>query len=403
MAEPSTQPSRFPTVVFAHAVTDFLSFVIIPLMTLLEDRAHFTHAQGAVLLGVGSVSSGVIQPLAALVSDRYDTRWLGTLGLVMASIAIGLVGFAHTYPQILLIQAFGAAGIGAFHPVATAAAGHLSGARRGLGISIFYAGGMFGSVAAGWVIPSLVKGIGIERLILLAPPGLATAALLAWAIHSMPHRHATAHADHAALPEAERRRRRLEIGLLYATNALRFTVNMMLVQLIIRWTERWTLTKAGATELTEPLRLETTHINGPLQGAMAIGMGVASLFVGWFGVARREKPILVIVPLMGVAAIAAFPASHAVWVAFLLAIIAGVGYQGVMPITLTMAQRLMPHRTSLASALMLGGAWTVAAAGPPLAQKLCGLVGLDAAFEWVAGLLLFSVFLTLPLRGAARG
>src|SRR5437899_9121400 len=63
--------ARFPTVVLSHAVTDFLSFVIIPLMSLLEDRAHFSHAQGAILLGVGSISSGLIQPIAALVSDRF--------------------------------------------------------------------------------------------------------------------------------------------------------------------------------------------------------------------------------------------------------------------------------------------------------------------------------------------
>jgi MFS family permease len=395
--------SRFNTVVAAHAVTDFLSFVIIPLMSLLEDRAHFTHAQGANLLAVGSISSGIIQPIVALVSDKYDTRWLGTLGLVVAAVAIGLVGYAENYHQLLLLQAFGAAGIGAFHPVATAAAGHLSGARRTLGISVFYAAGMFGSVAAGWTVPAIVREAGITRLVFLTPVALVMSAFLAWAIHSIPHRHAGAHADHAALADEERQRRWFEIGLLYITNAIRFTVNMMLIQLIIRWTERWTLAQAGALELTEPLRLKVTSINGPLQGAMAIGMGVASLLVGWFGVARHEKTILVTVPLMGVVAIAAFPASNAIWIAFCLAILAGVGYQGVMPITLTMAQRLLPHRTSLASALMLGGAWTLAASGPPLAQRLCNQVGLDAAFEWVAALLLLSVGLTLPLRGIEAG
>jgi MFS family permease len=136
---------------------------------------------------------------------------------------------------------------------------------------------------------------------------------------------------------------------------------------------------------------------------MSIGIAIASLLLGWFGAARLEKKLLVVVPLLGAAAIALFPLSGAVWIAFSLSIIAGVGYQGVVPITITMAQRLVPHRTSLASGLMLGGAWTVAAAGPPLAQWLCNRVGLSAAFEWVAGLLLVSVGLTIPLRSPGRG
>jgi MFS family permease len=394
---------RFWAVVACHAVTDFLSFVIIPLMSVLEKRASFSQEEKALLLALGSVASGVIQPIVALVSDRFDTRWLGTLGLVVAAIAIGLVGYAQDFHQLLILQAFGAAGIGAFHPVATAAAGQLSGAKRAMGISVFYAAGMFGSVAAGWIIPAFTASFGMTRLVLLMAPGLAMAVCLAWAIHSIPHRHSTAQADHAALSDLERRRRWIEIGLLYAANAVRFTVNMMLVQLIIRWTERWTLAQAGATELTEALRVKATNINGPLQSAMAIGMGIASLVVGRFGAARFEKTILIVVPLMGVAAIAALPTSNAIWISFGLAILAGVGYQGVMPITLTMAQRLLPHRTSLASGLMLGGAWTLAAVGPPLAQWLCNIVGLNAAFEWVAALLLTSVLLTIPLRPPGRG
>jgi MFS family permease len=240
-------------------------------------------------------------------------------------------------------------------------------------------------------------------LVILMGPGLAMAGVLAWGIHSIPHRHATAHADHAALPARERTRRWIEIGLLYTTNAIRFTVNMMLVQLVIRWTEAWVLAHSGGEGLTDALRVKAAAINGPLQSAMSIGIAIASLLLGWFGAARLEKRLLIMVPLLGAAAIALFPLSSAVWIAFSLSIIAGVGYQGVVPITITMAQRLVPHRTSLASGLMLGGAWTVAAAGPPVAQWLCNRVGLSCAFEWVAGLLVVSVGLTIPLRSPARG
>jgi MFS transporter, FSR family, fosmidomycin resistance protein len=409
-ARPGPADARRPrqaTIVVAHAVTDFLSFVIVPLMSMLEGRAHFDHEQGALLLAVGSVSSGLVQPVVALVSDRFDTRWLGTLGLAVAAVAIGLVGYAHDFNHLLLIQAFGTAGIGAFHPVATAAAGQLAGPRRARGIAIFYAAGMFGSVGAGWMVPALVRWLGITNLVLLMAPGLVTAGALAWAIHSIPHRHATAHAEHAALPDDERRRRWLEIGLLYASNAARFMVNMMLIQLVIRWCERWVLHANSAEVLDEALRLKAVAVNGPLQATIAIGQGVSGLIVGWFVAGRAEKAALLVIPLVGAVATYAFPTAHALWCAGLLGAVAGAGFAAVMPITISLAQRLLPHRTSLASALMLGGAWTLAAAGPPLAQWLARAVGLDAAFAWVAAVTVLSAVLTIPLRGVgprpARG
>jgi FSR family fosmidomycin resistance protein-like MFS transporter len=399
-AQGVTGGARLTWVVGSHAVVDFLSFVIIPIMSLLEHRASFTHQEGAVLLAVGSVASGVIQPLVAIISDRFDTRWLGTAGLLVAAAAISLVGYVDTFPQLLLLQALGAGGIGAFHPVAAAAAGQMSGKRRAGGIAIFYSAGMAGAVAGGMLVPSWVAAWGIKSLSWLLVPGVLTAVALGWAIHSVPHRHATAHADHAALPPHERRRRWRDVVLLYSGNVIRFTVNMMLVQLIIRWSEQRALARAGSAELTEGLRLEAASLNGPLQASMSIGMGIAGMIVAFAIRPRSEKSALVFVPLAGAAAVAAFPYAGPVWAAFLLALAGGIGYAGVIPITISMAQRLLPHRTSLASGLMMGGAWSLAAAGPPVAQWLAEHAGLGNAFLAAAGLLLTTVVLALPLTRA---
>jgi hypothetical protein len=57
-------------------------------------------------------------------------------------------------------------------------------------------------------------------------------------------------------------------------------------------------------------------------------------------------------------------------------------------VTLSMAQRLLPHRTGLASGLMLGGAWVWGALGPFAASGLREGLGLGGAFVAVGGLLL---------------
>ena len=408
--------------IIAHAVVDFFSFVVVPLMSVLEGHAHMTHAQGAIMLGAGSLSSGLIQPVVALASDRFDTRSLGTLGLVVAVACVSAIGFVHSFNQLLLLQIVAAAGIGAFHPVAAAAVGHLAGVHRSRALAMFHASGMIGGTLGNIITPLYVAffaaraigaagtpGDGIERgltsLAWLAIPGLAFAIVLAWAIHSIPHRHHTAAADHAALPDRERRARWFAIGLLYFGNVLRFTTDMCLIQLIIRWSEVKALLASNTLELNDAARAAAAQINGPMQGAKQIGMGVGGLTIGFLIAKHREKIVLVVVPLIGAAALAFMPYTG-VWLklgdtggllALLLCFTAGFGYAGVIPTTISLAQRLLPHRTSLASGLMMGGAWAIASVGPQLAQWLSERLGLSGAFVAVAGILAVSSVLSIPL------
>lgn len=389
---------RLWTVVVAHGVIDWLSAVIVPILTYLEGRVHMTPAQGAVLLAVGSISSGIIQPLVAIVSDRHDTRWAGTLGLVAAAGAMGSIGFARDFHHLLILQIIGTAGIGAFHPVGAAAAGQLAASKRGSVISVFYAAGLAGGVLGSFTMPRFVHTFDLTRLAWAIGPCVLYALLLAWAIHAVPHRHARAHEHHSALPEHERRRRWRDVSLLFAANALRFIVNMMLVQLIKRWCEARVLGEHGAAELSPDLRLASSAINGPIQGMMALGMGTSGLILGRMTPMRHAKVVLFVTPLVGVVAAALFSSSGTLGMAWMLAALMGLGYAAVMPMTITMAQRLLPHRTGLASALMMGGAWTLAAGGPPAAQALLtNGWSLRSCFLLVAALLLVSAFLALPL------
>lgn len=392
--------TRLAWICAAHATVDFFSAVLLPLLTVLEGRVQISHAQGAMLIGVGSVASGVIQPIVAWLSDRFDTRFLGTVGAALAALAIGSVGFARTYEQLMLIQIFGAAGIGAFHPVGAAAMGQLSGSRRSLGVAVFFTAGMAGGISGSLFAPLFNQRFGLAALAWTIAPGLIVAATLAWAINSVAHRPHDAHARHNALSPSERRLRWVSIGLLYAGNALRFTVNMALAQLIIRWSEVRTLREAGVPELNAALRAHSATHNGPLQAAMQIGMGLSGLLVGFVISHRHEKRTLVLLPVAGSLAVAALPFTSGA-ASLLFVALCGVGFAGVIPLTIAMAQRLLPHRTSLASGLMMGGAWAVAGAGPVLAQFLFDRVGLERAFLAVAGLLLLGGLTSVALPSRA--
>lgn len=387
---------RLATLVTAHVIVDCFSMTVVPLLTVLEGRITITQPQGAMLLAVGSLCSGLIQPVVAAASDRWNTRLFGPLGLLAAALALSMLGFVSTYSQLLLLQAIATAGIGAFHPVGASAMGQISGRRRSIGVAVFFTGGMVGSTLGSLLVPAMNEAWGLRSLVWFIVPGVLGALALWVAIGSIPHRHVEADTRAAALSPSEVQRRWWSVGVLYAGNILRFTVNQAIVVLVVRWAEAATLSAAGSTEFTTALRESSSILNGRMQAAMTIGMGVGGLLGGTLVRPGREKRVLIGSAVIGVPAIVLFPLAGP-WAAVALAMLAGVGFASATPVSIAVAQRLLPHRTSFASSLMMGGAWVFAASGPLLAQGFIEMLGLAGAFIAVAAMLALSGAATVLL------
>lgn len=390
---------RLSILVIAHVIVDCFSMTVIPLLSVLEGRITISQGQGALLLAVGSLCSGLIQPVVAAASDRYNTRIFGPLGLLGAALALSMLGFVTTYSQLLILQAVATAGIGAFHPVGASAMGQLSGRRRSMGVAVFFTGGMIGSTTGSLLVPWLNESFGLRSLMWFVVPGVVGAIALWLAVGAIPHRHTQAGDRAAALSPAEVRRRWTSVAILYAGNIARFTVNQALITLVVRWAESITLSASGAAALDASLRESSSILNGRMQASMAIGMGIGGLLGAFVVRPGREKGILVGSAIIGVPAIICFPLASP-WVAVALAICAGVGFASATPVSIAVAQRLLPHRTSFASSLMMGGAWVFAASGPLLAQGLIDGLGLLGAFVTIAMLLAAAGALTVLLSSS---
>lgn len=410
--------------IFSHACTDFLSFVTIALLPLLAVRLDMSLTQKAGLLALGSAASGLIQPVVAWVSDRFDSRVTGPLGLALAAVCVGLLGHAGSFHELAVLYFFAVIGIGAFHPITAASVGQLAGRRRSAMVSVFFLFGMVGGILGNVVSPLYVAfagsvsgaqgeaavEAGLRALVWFILPGLLAALALGLAIRRVPHRHHDAAAHHAGMPRSERTRRWFALWVLYLANVIRFTVNQMLVYLVIEWVERLTRTQAGVDTLDAALGQKASELNGPLQASMQVGMGLGALGLGLLLTGRNEKKAFVLIPLIGVVSICAFPYADRLldagrWAvllpAALIAIAAGFGFGSLVPVSISLGQRLLPHRTSLASALLMGGGWCVAAVGSPLARAIHA--GIDANIERgflaAAGLLTLASVLGLALPG----
>ncbi len=405
---------RLGAVIVCHAVVDFFSFLFIPLISVIEGHLKLTPAQGAMVIAVGSICSGLIQPTTAWICDRFNTRLPGVLGLLCAGFGALLVGQVQTFGQLLLLQVIASAGVGAFHPVAAAATGKLGGSRRSLALSGFYMAGMLGGMSGNVMFPVWVQGVGqgnagvgLRSLAWAMIGAVVFTIVLQVAIGRLDHKNRRAHGE---VPPPHIPHRWRSVWLLYAGNAVRFTVNSSMMLLVARWTEMEAVARAGSLELSDSLRGQASIHNGPLQAAMQLGAGGAAMVAGAFVAQKHERASLVLCPLLGALAIALFPltrgldsATASLVAAGIVSVIVGIGSGALVPMTIGMAQRLLPDHTSLASGLMLGGAWTVAAIGPPLAQLAVKHTGFANACLMIGALTAASGVLALWLRCPESG
>ncbi|MBL4590570.1 MAG: MFS transporter [Phycisphaerales bacterium] len=380
---------RASTTVGTHFVVDVFSFVGISLLPMLVVQLGLETYQKALLLALGAVTSGAVQPIVAWVSDRYDNRSIGTLGFIVAIACIGNLGAANTFNQLLVLYCLGAMGIGAFHPIAASTVGHLAGSRRSLWIAYFFLAGMLGGIAGNIFTPRFVKmmsvqpdgtidsAAGLDAIRWFIPVGLAFAVLLGIAIHKVGHRTHDAHATTVSWDRAERKARWFSVRVLYTANVFRFSVNMALVYLFSEWAEHYARVQSLGLGLgADQIGIEASRTNGYLQASMQTGMGAGGILLGIYLAARFEKLVFIVFPIVGSLAVAVIPlverwapGSTLQWTMF-AAVFTGVGFGALIPVSITLAQKLLPHRTSLASGLMLGGAWMLSFVGPLAAEVI---------------------------------
>lgn len=398
--------TRMAVVLVSHTLVDIYAQFIPPIVGLLEVRCELNRWQAASLLGFGSVSSGLSQPTAAWLSDRFDSRLFAPAGLAVGAVCLSCIGLANSFATLLLLYITGMIGVGMYHPVGASSVGHLSeqlGAhRRSMGVSFFFVAGMVGGISGAMLSPWITaRPGGFDLLRWMLVPGVIVAAVLLAAIRRTPHR------DHSHrvvkdLGGTIGRRWRMII-VLYFSNAMRFTTNMALFYLYVRWAQSLIAGQQPALG-GEAVARDAAPIAGRLVALTIMGMALGGLTAGSLVRAGRERWPMVLTPLLMAPFIALFPFAG-LWGGYGLAICAGVGFASMIPVTISLSQRLLPHRTSLASGLMMGGAWTLALTGPLIAEWMMTRsgYGLRGAFVVVASILATSGLLcTLLDTGMLR-
>ena len=417
VTEPAYEPARtgpsvvtsFWTLQASHTIVDIYPMFFASLMLAFKDRLGLDNWQVAMLFATGPIVSGLPQAFFAWASDRFDTRFCGWFGLGLGAIAISSIGFTQNFWQLWALQVIGLLGTGMYHPIAAALAGQLGGrmkANRATGhgrawaVSVFYTAGMVGGFLGAILCTRINKSLGMEHLAWLIPPGLVAGAALWWATRGLAHRHAGHHEIHASISASEQRARWFAVWMLFIGNVVRFTVNTALPVLFTVWAEH---------RISNDVEL-ATKLNGDMLAALTVGMGIFGLSAGRLSPPGREKRSILILTVIGAATVGVigYAGTHlGVWAVYISAAMSALGFAAVIPTSISLAQRLLPGRTGLASGLMLGTSWGLSFTAPWLAEFAFGASindahtlpasRIDAAFLWFGGLMLVALATTLAM------
>ncbi len=366
-------------IVLGHCVVDTSQNILPVVLPLLQTRFDLSYSQVGVAAALLTISSSMIQPVFGWISDRWGIQWFIPAGIVWTGILMGAVGLVPNYWALLLVLTLAGVGTAAFHPIASTAAAQASGAKRGLGMSFFSAGGNLGFAVGPILIAWILAWFSLRGTVLLMGLGILTAGL----IHL--------HRREIEVPRAKPGQRGTQ-----QTSPIAWANLSRLCVLI-------TLRSWGSSGLVVfmPLFL--------IQQGMALSLTGRALFVflffgalgGMLGghlsdrVGRQQviaTSLLIYPPLMASALALQGPMR---W-SFLA--VAGMAILASNSVTLVFAQELLPHHIGLASGLTLGLAFGAGGLGVGVSGIMADLFGLRASIWTLVFLPGLAGLLSLGLR-----
>jgi FSR family fosmidomycin resistance protein-like MFS transporter len=323
-----------------HSLVDCFSQFVSPLWPRFQTQLGIRPTLVPLLFAAWQTGASMSQPLFGYIGDRFDTRWIVTLGPALAIACIASVGHASNAQTLGLLLFIGGLGIGGFHPEAAVGVVQSSGKSITRGLAIFTFGGMVGLAFGPVLSGKLTDSFGMSALIWAALPGLL---LLGFLVilrgpTTYPHAHSSnGGASFAAMLDG----RGWSVLLLLTVATLR-----VVPAVGVPFCLAFILEKQGANEF---------HI-GLVQSVFLFAGGLGTLLCPLFSRAGRELGTLVGTTLVA-ACFLMLLTQQREWMMYVGLAGAGFLLQGTIPILIAYSQRLLPRGQRLAASLTLGASW----------------------------------------------
>ena len=319
-----------------HFAGDFYSsFVNPPCRSLWRSRPSL--AQVGLIAGITRMLAFVVQPGVGYFADRYRSRIFILGGPLLSIVFIALVGWAPSFPVLLLFVAIGSIGAAMFHPSIAGMIAGYAGRHLGLSLSIFNMGGTLAFGLGPLFIAYIVGRWGLEASPWTAIPGLAVMVLL-FKVVPAPlgeglRGEGFLHAVRAAVGEMWK-----SVVLIWVVMVLRAFVTQSFLAFIPVLYAR-----EGHTLISIGFVLSIFTVAGTVSGVAA---GHLSDRIGY-------KPIYYVSFILATPSLLLMLFLNGIWV-YVSSTLAGFFMFATLPLGLVMAQKLAPRGKSMVSSLMMG-------------------------------------------------
>lgn len=162
-----------------HFINDIYTGVLNPIMPFIAAKIGITMAIATIILTVSHIFSSLLQPLFGYFADNIVKRSFIFWGLILSSIFIPLSALAHNPFILVLFIIFGSIGSSLFHPQALGFASRFAEkGNAGKSMAVFVAMGTLGYSFGPIISSAITQFLGMPRMPLMTILGILCALLM---------------------------------------------------------------------------------------------------------------------------------------------------------------------------------------------------------------------------------
>lgn len=163
----------------AHFINDIYTGVLNPIMPFIAAKIGISMAIATIILTISHIFSSLLQPLFGFFADNIVKRSFIFWGLILSSIFIPLSALAHNPFILVLFIIFGSIGSSLFHPQALGFASKFAQKdSAGKSMAVFVAMGTLGYSMGPVVSSAITQFLGMPKMPLMTFSGIVWALIM---------------------------------------------------------------------------------------------------------------------------------------------------------------------------------------------------------------------------------
>ncbi len=369
-----------------HFMSDFYTAFLPVLLPILAAHYDISYTQSATIYMIFTVAMNFAQPPIGILADRKNLNYLLPLSILTGALFASAATLSPNLWGIILIVLLCGICSSGFHPVSAAVLTKvIPENNKGLGTSIYIAGGNIGFAIAPLCVASFIESFGENYLLAMAIPAIITTVL----IYKQRLQNAqTVAATPKDGPKFSTLITSKQFLVLNSAIALRsWTYCSFVVFLPMLFNAKGYDSISGASCLV--VMLLGCVAGGLVGGALTDKFGPKKVTLGSF-----------VVSLIG--SITFLNYCDTSFISLLALFLCGAGAYGSTPNAIVWAQRLLPNSSAFAASMMLGFTFGAGYIESVLTGYLGDIIGLDKAMLYTACVAMAAAFfLLLPLKEPA--